>query len=119
MDGAAGQRDSKYVTSHAGLGMLMYQQLSNGRNIFLSAYELGEAFGRLIRGRANIVREGICFFAVGLVYGGAHLATWNNHFETLFEQHAWRACSITITTGAFFGLPRTMDRGLCRIHRCR
>ena len=100
--GAVGQPDSKYVTSRAGLGKLMYQQLSNEQNIFLSFYELGEAFGRIIRGRANLVWEGTFLCTVGLIYGGVHLATWNNFFVTELERNAWKTCSI-ITSVAVSG----------------
>ncbi|KAI5846653.1 hypothetical protein BZA05DRAFT_476009 [Tricharina praecox] len=99
---AAGEEDKKYVTSRAGLGKLMYQQLSKGKNIFVSITDLGDAFGRIISGRANLVWEGTCVCTVGLIYGGVHLATWNNHFETEFEKVAWKACSV-ITAVAILG----------------
>ncbi|KAI5846659.1 hypothetical protein BZA05DRAFT_406211 [Tricharina praecox] len=80
----------------------MYQQLSNGRNVFLSFTALGRAFDRIIRGRANLVWEGALLCTVGLIYGGVHLATWNNYFVSAFERHAWRACSI-VTAVAVLG----------------
>lgn len=80
----------------------MYQQLSKEKNVLTNLRSLGEAFDRIIKGRSNIVWEGAFLSTVGLTYGGVHLATWNNHFETLFEEYAWKACSI-VTAFAVLG----------------
>ena len=80
----------------------MYQQLSKGENIFLSFTALGEAFGRIINGRANLVLEGTFLCTVGLIYGGVHLAPWDNHFKTTFERIAWKVCSC-VTAAAVLG----------------
>jgi len=80
----------------------MYQQLTDEKNILTNFDVLAEAFRRIIHGRSNIVWEGSFLSTVGLIYGGVHLATWNNHFETDYERYAWRVCSV-VTAVAVLG----------------
>lgn len=89
-----GAPDNQYVTSRAGLGILMYRQLSDGKNVFTSIATLGDAFDRIIKGKANIIWETVFLSTVGLLYGGLHLASWDNHFESRFEEQAWKACAV-------------------------
>jgi len=55
---------------------------------------IGTAFSRIIRAKRNIWKQGLFLCAVGLVYGGGHLSTWNNFFPSPTEQYMWKVCSI-------------------------
>ncbi|KAA8912299.1 hypothetical protein FN846DRAFT_323056 [Sphaerosporella brunnea] len=94
-----GTPDNKYLTSRAGLGKLMYQQLSMEKNIFTDVQELGEAYGRIVAARMNLWKEGTFLMVVGLIYGGAHLVAWMNHYPSALEMWLWRGCSIATAFG--------------------
>ncbi|PVH73506.1 hypothetical protein DL98DRAFT_519920 [Cadophora sp. DSE1049] len=49
------------------------------------------------------------------VYGGIHIAAWNDYFASAFERWAWRACSIYIASFAaistiYFGFTPVLDK---------
>ena len=97
-------RDNLYLTSRAGLGKLMYLYLSDEKNVLKAYFEvIGFAYRTLWASRKRIWREGLSISVVGLIYGGVHLAAWNNHFSTLAEQILWQvsALATAIATSTF------------------
>ena len=104
---------SPFLTSRSGLGKLMYRNLcghSNAQSVapatsFFTMYFhlLSTAYSRLWKGRKNVNREGLAISFVGLVYGGVHLAAWNNEFPTFAEQLLWKiAAAITAAAWSVF-----------------
>lgn len=74
-------RDKLYLTSRAGLGKLIYLELSDGKNVLKAYFQVIEfAYRALWASRKRIRREAIAISAVGLIYGGVHCAAWNNRF---------------------------------------
>lgn len=95
-----------YLITRAGLGKLLYIQLCDGDSIvkqYFSVISMG--FGRLIDAWRNIWKEGFLVNLVAMVYGGAHLATWNNKFPTKVESWLWKGSAIiTAVSVGFFVL---------------
>lgn len=97
-------RDKRYLTSRAGLGKLMYLDLSNEKNLFKTYFQVIEfAYRTLWASRKRMWREGLYISVVGLFYGGVHLAAWNSRFPTIAEQILWRvsALATAIATSTF------------------
>lgn len=96
--------DKLYLTSRAGLGKLMYLYLSNGKNVLKTYFTVIElAYQTLWASRKRIWRDGLSISIVGLIYGGVHLAAWNNKFPTTAEMILWRvsALATAIATSTF------------------
>lgn len=96
--------DKRYLTSRAGLAKLMYLYLSNEKNVLKTYFEVIElAYLTLWASRKRIWREGLFISVVGLIYGGAHLAAWNNPFPTQAELILWQVSALgtAIATSTF------------------
>lgn len=87
--------DKSYLTSRAGLGKLMYQNLAGEQNVLLHYFDvMTTAYTTLWSSRKRIWREGLSISLVGLTYGGVHLAAWNNTFPTTAEKILWQVAAL-------------------------
>lgn len=95
---------SAYLTSRAGLGKLMYQRLCGFDNELSYSGRISHAYTSLwSKGQHNLRAEALGISLVGLVYGGVHLAAWNNTFPSYAEQLLWKiAALITATAWSTF-----------------
>ncbi|KAI5805990.1 hypothetical protein EDC01DRAFT_785974 [Geopyxis carbonaria] len=120
---AGRKKDEAWTQPRAGLGKIFYHQLffneSEGKVVspFVSFQEyfkiIAKAYARIIDSKNTIWKEGLMLTGVGVVYGGVHLATWNNHFANEYEAWGWRICSIitAVSVGGF--LLQIWVGGLC------
>lgn len=92
-----------YLITRSGLGKLFYIQLCDKTSIRREYFSIiSRAFQRLIDAKRQIWIEGVAIVVIALIYGGAHLSTWNNVFLTKYELWMWR--SSAILTAASMGL---------------
>ena len=90
-----GTANDGYLITRSGLGKLLYIQLCEKRNFFSEYFIIMSIlFQRLLNARERIWKEGVALTLIGLVYGVAHLSTWNNRFPTNLELWMWRSCVI-------------------------
>jgi hypothetical protein len=85
----------QYLTSSAGLGRLMYKDLCGDKHVWKPSHyfkALSNAYGRLFH--ANMKIEGLIIAVVGLIYGGVHLAAWNDTFPSYAEKVLWQIAAI-------------------------
>lgn len=94
-------RKRAYLTSRAGLGKLLYSSIfllgsdSKKKEFYKGVYD---AYGQLLRGWHNLWLQALIISFVGLVYGGVHLAAWNNEFPSFAEQLLWKISAIITAT---------------------
>jgi hypothetical protein len=77
---------------------------------------LKAGYERLREGWTGLWAEALAVSFVGVVYGGLHLAVWQNVFPTQAEMILWRVASI-ITAVAWSGFMLTIFVGGRRLHR--
>ncbi|KAF8417484.1 hypothetical protein EV426DRAFT_578114 [Tirmania nivea] len=96
-------RDS-YLIKRSGMGRLLYIQLFNERCKFSEYFDIMHtALRRLIGSEQETRMEWLQLTLIGLVYGGAHLSTWNNRFPSNLELWMWRSASMltAVSMGVF------------------
>jgi hypothetical protein len=97
----------RYLTSRAGLGKLLFIDLfgdaRKNRGLRQGYFDMLEGgYGRLRRGWKGLWKEALAISFVGVVYGGLHLAVWQNEFPTRAEEFLWRIAAV-ITAVAWSG----------------
>jgi len=101
---SSGSHYDGYLITRSGLGKLLYIQLCEKRSLFSEYFKIMSiASRRLGEAGVKIRKEGLALTLIALVYGGAHLSTWNNEFPSEFEKQMWQYGSMltAVSMGLF------------------
>ena len=110
-----------YLTSRSGLGKLMYQSLfdppeGSKKEYCFQGIEM--AYKRLSDAQENLGAQALIISFIGLIFGGVHLAAWNNRFPSYAEQLLWKiSAAITAATWCSFTLSLYLYPALERLEK--